>query len=97
MPDLTARVLRARREVGDRVILDWLEVVRLAEPITFGSRGRGFYIARLRELWNTSQPQVSRRLAAINHAPPEVGLGRVEPARGAAGWWRVLPPGEVKP
>ena len=90
MLDLTHRMITARRYVGDRVVLDWLELVRLAEPLTFGARGSGVHVNRLRLAWQCSQPMVSRRLAAINAAPPGFGLGRVERARGAHGWWRVL-------
>jgi len=90
MIDLTHRMVAARHIVGDRIVLDWLEICRLAEPLTFGCRGFGVRTARLVEAWRCSQPSVSRRLAAINAAPAAAGLGRVERARGAHGWWRVL-------
>lgn len=95
MNDLTARMLTARHQVGDRVILDWLELVRLAQPLTFGSRGRGVRTSWLCAAWRCSQPTVSRRLAAINATQPGIGLGRVERAIGAHGWWRVLLQQEV--
>jgi hypothetical protein len=88
--DLTSRLLTARHQIGDRVILDWLELVRMSEPLTFGCRGRGVHIGRILAAWRCSQPMASRRLAAINATPPDVGLGRVERARGAHGWWRLL-------
>lgn len=93
MIDLTHRMVAARHIVGDRIVLDWLEVCRLAEPLRFGTRGRGVRTAWLIDAWRCSQPTVSRRLAAINAAPATAGLGRLERARGAHGWWRVLLPG----
>ena len=87
MTDFTIQALQARRLCGDRVALDWAELMQesRSEP------GRTVYVARLRNLWNCSQPTVSRRLAAINAAPPEAGLGRVERVQGAHGRWRVVP------
>ncbi len=41
MIDLTHRMVAARHEVGDRVVLDWLELCRMAQPLAFGCRGRG--------------------------------------------------------
>lgn len=90
MIELTTRMLSARKIVSDRVILDWLEVCHLTVPIEFGARGRGVRTTDLQNAWNCSQSMVSRRLAAINAAPPEAGLGRVERAWGGQGWWRVL-------
>jgi hypothetical protein len=93
MNDLTHQMLAARHIAGDRVILDWLELVRLSEPLAFGCRGRGVHIKRVLDAWDCSQPMASRRLAAINAAPSCAGLGRVERAIGAHGWWRVLEAG----
>ena len=76
MIELTPRLLSARSIVSDRVILDWLEVCRRAVPIDFGARGRGVRTVDLGRAWHCSQSTVSRRLAAINAAPPEAGLGR---------------------
>lgn len=68
MPDLTACALIARRVVGDRVVLDYLEVARMG---LYGEQGGGrVRTAHLMERWGVSQPTVSRRLAAINSAPP---------------------------
>ena len=92
MIDLTHRMVAARHVVGDRIVLDWLELCRLAEPLRFGTRGRGVRTAQLVEVWRCSQPTVSRRLVAINAAPATAGLGRVERAIGRHGWWRVLLP-----
>lgn len=90
MMELTPRILRARHIVGDRPVLDWLEVCHMAEPLRFGCRGQGVSTARLAMTWRCSPSTVSRRLAAINAAPPGAGLGRIERAQGAHGWWRVL-------
>lgn len=90
MIELTPRLLSARKIVGDRVVLDWLEVSRQAVPIKFGVRGLGVRTVDLEDAWNCSPSTVSRRLAAINAAPPKAGLGRVERALGRHGWWRVL-------
>ncbi len=90
MIDLTHRMVAARHEVGDRVVLDWLELCRMAQPLAFGCRGRGVRTAWLTAAWRCSPPTISRRMAAINAAPAETGIGRVERAMGAHGWWRVL-------
>ena len=90
MIDLTQRAVAARHVVGDQVVLDAIEVARMAQPIPVRARGRGVRINWLQEAWQCSQPTVSRRLAAINAAPPWLGLGRVERLRFARGWWRLL-------
>ena len=97
MADLTARSLRARRLCGDRVVLDWLEVARLAVPMRPGSRALGVRTQQLMACWSCCQSSVSRRIAAINAAPPEAGLGRLVRAsgRGSQGWWRVVLPASV--
>lgn len=88
--DLTHRVIAARHVVGDQVVLDAIEIARLAQPIPVRARGHGVRIAWLRDAWQCTQPTVSRRLAAINAAPPELGLGRLERVRYTRGWWRLL-------
>lgn len=90
MTDATARILAVRHLAGDRVVLDWVSLLRIAEPLCFGARGRGAHINRIRDAWRCSQSGASRRIAAINTAPPEAGLGRVEQALGRHGWWRVV-------
>lgn len=92
MNDITSHVLAIRHLVGDRVVLDWVSLLRITEPLYFGARGRGAHISRIRDAWRCTQTAASRRIAAINAAPPEAGLGRVERAWGASGWWRVVTP-----
>jgi hypothetical protein len=92
MNNITDHTLAIRRLVGDRVVLDWLSLIRMAEPLAFGARGRGVHISRIRDAWRCCQTSASRRIAAINAAPPVAGLGRVERAWGASGWWRVVAP-----
>jgi hypothetical protein len=90
MNDITDHVLTIRHLAGDRVVLDWLSLLRMAEPLYFGARGRGAHISRIRDAWRCCQTSASRRIAAINATPPEAGLGRVERAWGGSGWWRVV-------
>lgn len=92
MADLTARTLQARHQVGDRVVLDWLEVSRLATPTRPGGRAVGVTTRQLMERWGCCQSTISRRLAAINAAPPEAGLGRIvrDFGRGSQGRWLVV-------
>lgn len=90
MHDPTHRAITARHVVGDRVVLDAIEVARLAQPIPVRARGRGVRIDWLKDAWQCTQSTVSRRLAAINAAPPELGLGRLERVRFTRGWWRLL-------
>lgn len=92
--DLTHRAIVARHVVGDQVVLDAIEITRLAQPIPVSARGHGVRIDWLKSVWQCTQPTVSRRLAAINAAPPELGLGRLERVRFTRGWWRLL---EVQP
>lgn len=90
MTDFTTNLLTVRHLAGDRVVLDWVALLRIVEPLRFGARGHGAHISRIRDAWRCSQTAASRRIAAINAAPPEAGLGRVERAWGASGWWRVV-------
>lgn len=82
-----AAALAHRSAVGDRVILDWLDLDRIT-----ADRGRPVFTVReLEATWNRDQSTVSRRLSAINQAPRAVGLGRVVRIPGSRSWEVIRP------
>lgn len=71
-PPTVADLLARRHQVPDATLLDWAEVVAVADDL-----GR-VRTSHLRELWACSQPSASRRLGRIAAA----GLLQIQSGRG---------------
>lgn len=103
MPSLNpnpSTLLPHRRGIGDQAICDWLDVLRLAEPMDLGRPGHCVSTKQLMAAWGVAQCSVSRRLAAINRASLALSalgdhadgaqIGRIVRVHRAPGWWRVV-------
>lgn len=94
-------LLAHRRGIGDQPIIDWLDVVRLAQPVVIaGKASHCVEIKALMAAWGCAQCSVSRRLRAVNMASRTLAalgsladgaqIGRIVRVHRKPGFWRVV-------
>ena len=93
-------LLPYRRGIGDQPLVDWLDVVRLAQSMEIGRPGYFVSVRQLMAAWGCAQCSVSRRIKAINLASCTLStwgatadgaqMGRVVRVYRAPGFWRVV-------
>lgn len=75
----TTTLLEQRYRVPDAVLLDWADLARLVEPPA------SITVRALRDHWHCTQPQVCRRMNALQRA----GLAHITPGWGRYRVWSV--------